>query len=156
MPSSAILTFTDPSYHQASIQAADIEAVVTARGKYDAELKRVRLHQLWMQRSRQSLPYIARSRVHADRRSLFFLTDADQQPMLHSGMTVSPGDTVFPSPGAEHYHRTLSESRWAGMSLTPDALAAAGHPLLVYALSAPAVTCRIRPLPHLMSRLLNL
>jgi hypothetical protein len=48
MLSSAISTFTDPDAYHATIQNAEVEEVVTARGEYRTELPLIRLHRLWM------------------------------------------------------------------------------------------------------------
>jgi AraC-like DNA-binding protein len=156
MPNSTILRFVDPHEYQRSVRAADMKVFVTAPGEYRAELTRIDLHRLWMQRSRVSLPHITHSAVNKARSVTFFLTHARQTPMHHSGVELLPGDMMFDSPGAEHYHRSSAECQWGAMSLTPEDLAAAGRALVGNDLTAPAVTRRIRPPPHLMSRLLRL
>src|SRR5205085_820151 len=54
MPSSAVLRFTDPDAYYAAIRTAEVKGVVTTRGDYRAELTRIELHRLWMQRDRKS------------------------------------------------------------------------------------------------------
>jgi AraC-like DNA-binding protein len=156
MPSSAILSFTDPYAYQTAVRAADVEIVVTGRGDYRAELTRIDLHHLWMQRRWQSLPYIAHTTTHKNRSPIFFPTDPRQLPLRFSGMEVSPGDIVLVSSGAELYNHAPAGCHWGVMSLTPDHLAAAGRALVGRDLSAPAVTHPIRPSPPLVRRLLNL
>ena len=153
MPSTVTAKFTDPYDFQRAIRAATVEAVVTKPGIYSAELTRTDLHQLWMQRGRMSLPHVARSALHNDRRAVFFPT---QGTMHHSGMEILLGEIVFLSSGAEHHYQTPAEFGWGAMSLTPDALAAAGRTLAGYELIAPSRTRVIRPPPHLMARLLHL
>ena len=53
MPHSAIFKSSDPYEHQSSIRAGEVELLVTAPGSFHAELTRVDLHRLWMQRSRE-------------------------------------------------------------------------------------------------------
>jgi len=156
MPSSKVMAFTDPSDYEGSVRAADVRVYLTGAGDYQAELTRIDLHELWMQRSRQSLPQIAHSTVRQDRSVIFFLTDAHQEPMRHGGIEVSPGDIIVNSRGAEHHHRMSSECRWGAMSLPPEVLAAAGRAIVGRDVVAPAKTKLIRPSAHLMSRLLNL
>jgi len=156
MPDSAILTFTDPHEYQAAVRASDAKFIVTAPGKYRAELTRINLHRLWMQRGWDSLPRVAHTAVHKDRLPILFLADVHQTPIHHCGKEMSAGEIVFGSSGAEHYYRTPMASHWASMSLTPEALAAAGQFLVGQELTAPAVTNLIRPPPELMSRLQRL
>ncbi|HEY6434247.1 MAG TPA: helix-turn-helix domain-containing protein [Acetobacteraceae bacterium] len=156
MPGSTIQTFANPYDYQASVRAADLTVVVAARGEFKSQLTRIDLHRLWMQRSEMSLPSVTHSSVHKNRNPILFLADAQQRPMTHSGIEVSPGDIVFNSSGAEHHHRTPANCLWGAMSLTPEDLATYGRTLAGRELTAPAATRVIRPQPALMSRLLNL
>lgn len=156
MPSSAVFTFTDPYAYQTAIRAGDVEVVVTGRGEYRAELTRVDFHRLWMQRSRQSLPFVAHAATHKTRSAILFPADAHQVPMHLAGMEVSPGGIVRLSSGAEVYQRARAGNAWGAMSLSPGDLAAVGQALIGYELSAPAITHVIRPSAHLVKRLSNL
>jgi len=49
MPSSSVLTFTEPDAYFATIRTAEVKGAVTARGDYRAELTSIELHRLWMQ-----------------------------------------------------------------------------------------------------------
>jgi AraC-like DNA-binding protein len=156
MPHSAIFKSSDPYEHQSSIRAGEVELLVTAPGRFQAELTRVDLHKLWMQRGRELLPRIAHVATDKSRTAIFFLADANQASMYHRGMELSPGCIAFYSSGSEHHQRTSTALNWAGMSLSPDDLAAAGQAIAGCDLVAPAVTQLIRPTPPLMSRLLQL
>ncbi len=156
MPHSAIFKSSDPYEHQRAIRAGEVELLVTAPGLYQAELTRVDLHRLWMQRSRESLPRIVHSATAKSRTAIFFLADANQASTYHTGMELSPGCVAFYASGAEHHHRSSTASHWAAMSLSPDDLAAAGQAIAGYDLVAPTATQLIRPMPPLMSRLLQL
>jgi hypothetical protein len=72
--------------------------------------------------------------------------------MHHSGTPLPPEHIVFYSPATEHYRRTLTECRWGSMSLSPDALAAAGLALTGRELIAPPHNRLVKPPPYLMSR----
>ena len=56
MPSSAVRTFTDPDDYAASIRATRAELTVTGRGQFTAQLVRIDLRRLWMQRFSDNLP----------------------------------------------------------------------------------------------------
>ena len=49
MPQSRLLTFDDPYAYQAAVRAAEVEVLVTGKGKFDAELVQIDLDHLWMQ-----------------------------------------------------------------------------------------------------------
>jgi hypothetical protein len=138
------------------IRVQSFELLVTAGGEFRAELTRIALHRLWMQRSRESLPRIAHSTNFNDRGVIFFLADAQQAPMHHTGMVIPPDRIMFYSQGAEHYQRSPVPCRWASMSLPIEDLAAAGQVIAGRDLAAPKVTALIRPPPGLMSRLSQL
>ncbi|MBV9250729.1 MAG: helix-turn-helix domain-containing protein [Acetobacteraceae bacterium] len=155
MLSSASFSFIDPHQYQATLRAADVEFMIMARGEFWAELTRIDLHRLWMQRGSQALPCVTHAKFHKDRCPIFFPADALQPPLQLSGKTVSPGDLIFHSPGAEHHHRFPAGCRWAAMSLTPEDLCVAGE-ALGYNLKAPAATLAVRPRPQLIARLMTL
>jgi AraC-like DNA-binding protein len=153
---SSTAKFTDPQAYQAAVRPAQVEILVTAKGDFHAELTRIELPRLWMQRGRESLPRVAHSTVSAERPPVFFLASSDQPAMRHSGMDVSFGEIIAVSPRSTHHHRTVAPCQWATMSLPQEDLAATGHALVGRDLTAPAVTRRLRPPVPLMSRLLSL
>jgi AraC-like DNA-binding protein len=154
MPSSTFRTFGDPDEHAAAIRGATAAILVTKRGEYRAELTSAVLHQLWIQANRTVLPHVARCSLARDRSIVLFPGDA--RPVHHTGMELSPGEMMFNSLGSEHYHRMEADSHWRAMSLGPADLAAAGQVLAGVDLSAPLSNRRVRPPPHLMSRLSRL
>lgn len=156
MSSSRVATFTDPHAYAASIRATDNEILVTARGEYRAELTRIDLHKLWMQRGRESLPRIARAVRRVDRSMIFFASDSLQAPSYRSGVEVLAGDIVFNGSSPQTHHRSVAGCRWGAMSLTPEDLAAAGRAIVGYDVTAPVATKIVRPPSHLMSQLMKL
>jgi AraC-like DNA-binding protein len=156
MAGNGVVTFTDPQSYQAAIRPAQAEVLVTAKGDFQAELTRVELPRLWMQRSRESLPRVVHSTVCAERPPIFFLTGADQAAMHHSGMDVSFGDIIVVGSSSTHHHRSDAPCHWATLSLTRENLATSGHALAGRDLTIPSVTHRLRPSLPMMSRLLKL
>ena len=142
--------------HHAAVRASELKVFVSTPGEYRAELTRIDLHSLWMQRGRASLPYISHAALAKARSPIFFPADAQSVPMDHTGIELSPDDIVFAASGAAHDHRVAAGSCWGSMSLSPEDLAVAGRALVGHDLAAPAATQLIRPPPHLMSRLLHL
>jgi AraC-like DNA-binding protein len=156
MPSSSFHSFADPQPYQAAIRAAEVEVLVTAKGEFHAELTKIDLHRLWLQRGRESLPRVFHSSVSAKRAPIVFLASADQAAIQHSGMDVSPSELIVDGLGSTHHIRSWGPSHWGAMSLTPEDLAAAGYALAGRELTVPSVTHLVRPSAPLMSRLLNL
>jgi hypothetical protein len=56
VPWSTALCFSDPLSFQAAISTADLKLLPTARGHFRAELTKVCMNQLWVQRCYQNLP----------------------------------------------------------------------------------------------------
>jgi len=156
MPSNAVLSFTDPDEHHAAIRAGEATALVTAAGDYRGELTRIDLHKVWMQRGQASLPMIVHTAVSKSRVGFFFLADANQAPIRHTGMELASGEIMFYAVGAEMYRRAPAGYRWSTMSLTPEELAATGQAMLGLEITAPSVSHLVRPPAAAMSRLLQL
>jgi AraC-like DNA-binding protein len=156
MAGSGMSVFTSPQPYEAAVRPAHIEVLVTTKGDFHAELTRVELPRLWIQRGRERLPRIILSAVTAERPPIFFLTNADQAAVHHSGMNVPFGEIVAVGAGSTHHHRSWGPCHWATMSLKRDDLAVAGHTLVGRDVTAPAITRRLRPAPARMSRLLHL
>jgi AraC-like DNA-binding protein len=156
MISSQTATFDDPDLYQRAIRAADAEMVVTGKGRFRAELTRIDLSQLWMQRGRDNLPSVTWMNNSPLRASIYFPTSKNQAAIDKCGMEVSPGDILVCSKGSSHHERTAGPIQWGAMSLTPEDLAAAGRALTGRELTLPAVTHLVRPAPALMAQLLEL
>src|SRR3954470_12954727 len=156
MPNSAVMQFSDPFEHQASIINSDNELLVTGRGDYRADLTRIQLHQLTMQRGRQMQSHVTTGVVSSSRRAIFFLDTVSQPALFHSGKQLEPDQILFFSPSAEYRQRIIGPTQWAVMSLTPDDLAAAGRAITSRDLVAPAVTRSIHVPSHLTARLRTL
>jgi AraC-like DNA-binding protein len=153
---SAVLRFTDPHEHQRAVRAAEAELFVTGPGMYWAELIRVDLHRLWIQRSHSVLPHIAHHALKKDRTIIFFLADPHQAPIHHTGVEFTPGEIIFEAVGSEHYHRVSGESHWAAMSLSHEDLASTARAITGHDLVAPNENRVKRPPIELMARLRRL
>ena len=155
MASSSVLHFTDPYYYQTAIRGAHLEILPTAGGDFRAELTKIDLYSLWMQRGDESLPRILQGAVNRQRAAIGFLTDSDQAAIRHCGTEVSPGEIIVDDWDMMH-RRSTGPCRWGAMSLTPERLAAASIALVGRPSIAPSVTMVVRPPPPHMSRLLSL
>ncbi len=155
MSASRVFDFSDPYPYQQSIRAAQTEIVVTAGGRFHAELIQIDLPRLWLQRGRESLPRIFNTALSAERTPIGFLV-GDQAAVRHDGVEVPCGDIVFNASASAFHRRTSAPTHWAAMSLTPGDLAAAGRAFAVEDLVTPRLTHVVKPGPVFMSRLLSL
>lgn len=156
MPKSTVLSLTEPERSEEHVRGGNVKEFITARGAYAAQLTRIDLHHLWMQRLRKSLPGVSHTAVIKGRAVIVFLADMDQQPMSNGGMTVRAGEIVAYREGSEHHLRTSAGYHCATMSLSPSDLAIHGRALVGRELSAPAATRVVRPSTASMARLLHL
>lgn len=76
MTSSAARSFSDPDDFASSIRATRYEMTVTGRGRFAAELVRINLHDLWMQRFSSNLPWISHAENLSGRAIFVFHTQA--------------------------------------------------------------------------------
>jgi AraC-like DNA-binding protein len=155
MPSSSVAAFTDPHLYQAAIHGAQIEIFPTSRGDFRAELTRIRLDRLWLQRGRESLPRVFVGAVKAGRAAIGFLTGTDQPALRHCGMDAKPGEIIVDDENWMH-RRTVAPCQWGSMSLASEDFHDSGWTIANRDLIKPSVTHLARPPSALMSRLLNL
>ena len=155
MPANSVQNYLDPFHYQRAIRAAELEVFPTAKGAFHAELTKIDLHQLWMQRGDESLPRVFHGVASPKRAIIAFLSDCHQPGYRHCGMDVSPDEIIF-NDQSEMHRQTLGRCRWSSLSLTPENLAEAGTALAGRPVLRPSVTMVIRPPAKLMSRLVSL
>ena len=76
MPSSAIHSFSDPDEYAELIRATQYELTVTGSGRFAADLVRIDLHDLWMQRFSSNLPWVSHAANVTGRAIFVFRTEA--------------------------------------------------------------------------------
>jgi AraC-like DNA-binding protein len=155
MPSSSVAAFTDPQSYQAAIHGAQIEIFPTTRGDFRAELTRIRLDRLWLQRGRESLPRVFVGAIKAGRAAIGFLTNADQPAIRHCGMDAKLGEIIVDDANWMH-RRTVAPCQWGSMSFASEDFPDRGWTIADRDLIKPSVTHLVRPPSALMWRLLNL
>ena len=121
MPSSRVLSFTDPFAYQSAFRSVDVELFPTAKGEFRAELTQVSLSKLWIHGAHEDLPRVYIGMVKPHRAAIGFLTRPNQPAMQHCGMAVSPGDIVI-NDNDLMYRRTEANCDWGSMSLPWDDL----------------------------------
>jgi AraC-like DNA-binding protein len=156
MAGTGSFAFTDPQMYQSAMWPAQVEVVVTTKGNFHAELKRIELSKLWIQSARVNLPVIYHSAESAERVSIFFVAKDNHAAYRYGGLDTSSGEVIAVRAGSTHYSRSDANSHWGTLSLAHEDLAVAGRVLTGRDLTGPSVTCQLRPSHQLVSQLLNL
>ena len=146
----------DANLYAQAVRAMQAEVTVVAKGEYRAELTKIDLERVWMQRGHETLARVVWARNSPARAPITFMTRREQAPWNTGGKEVLPGDIVFAGLGATYHTCTSGETHWGSISLAPDDLASAGRDLIGRELAVPAVTRHLHPSSALMSRLLDL
>ena len=156
---SAFDTFTDPDAYHAAISSAYArsrsDGVVTARGNFRADFARIQLDRVLLRHARETLPRTAYSAMDPRQFLIAFTTDPRQQIYV-SGLELVPDAIVVFRAASEGYNRYVSASRWSGIALPHEDVAAAGGTLIGRELIAPPNTHVIKPSPPLFAKLLKL
>src|SRR5271165_3271766 len=127
MPSIVNLAFAEPDQFQEYVRGANLEVVVTACGDYRAELQRVQLDRLGLQRGRQSLPNVGRVTTPADRSLILFHSGADEAPSVAGNIEIHPSDIILSPEQSQDYYRLTRDTGWASLSSAPNDLAIAAQ-----------------------------
>jgi AraC-like DNA-binding protein len=146
MPQSRLFTFDDPYAYQAAVRAAEVEFLVTGKGKFEAELVLIDLDHLWMAQGYDSLPRLSRTAYDPRRAFIEFGSEWSQAPLQYDGKEVSAGEIVVDGLGSVTRER----------STTPEDLAKAGEGISGRELAASLDTQVVKPPEAQMSRLMTL
>jgi AraC-like DNA-binding protein len=151
---SSVLRFEDPFLAQAAVQGMDIEAYPTARGRFFAEITKIRFDRLWMQRFHTTLPRVITLAHKADRRAIGFVTEPISPGLRYCGIDVQPGDIIVGRSDVVH-QVSDPDIRNGDMSLSTSDLNAAFEAITGRDFFGSRQTTIVRPDPALMSRLLS-
>jgi AraC-like DNA-binding protein len=125
MPSSAVLTFTDPDDYAATIRNTKAEVTVTGRGEFAAKITRIDLHRLWMQRFSDNLPRIGHSTAAAGRTAFSFRTQPGPS-LFWGGVEMLTTNLVRHGQDASTFQRSFGFAAWGAMSLPVADMVSAG------------------------------
>jgi hypothetical protein len=126
MPSSAVLTFTEPDDYAAAIRNSTMEITVTGHGQFAAKFIRVDLPRLSIQRFSDNLPRIAHSATTSERAIISFRT-ALGPPVFAGGAEMHQRAIVRHRRLEQYYQRSSGSARFGTMSLPVDDLADVGE-----------------------------
>jgi AraC-like DNA-binding protein len=119
MPSSTVLTFTDPDDYAAAIRGSDTEFTILGRGQFVAKNIQIAFHRLWMQRFYDNLPRVghrAASAILSGRVVVGFRT-ASGPPLIWGGSEMHTTRMVRHGEGDNTFHRSSGSFNWGSMSL---------------------------------------
>jgi AraC-like DNA-binding protein len=108
-----------------------------------------------MHGAHEDLPRVYVGMVNPHRSAIGFLTKPNQQPMMHCGMAVSPGDIIMNDTDMMH-RRSEANCDWGSMSLPKDDLDATCQAVTGREYAGAPSKHLVKPAPDLMSRLLKI
>jgi AraC-like DNA-binding protein len=156
MPQSSVYTLADPYSYEEVVRALNPKLIVTSKGNFHAQLTKIHLQRLWLQRGEEQLPRIMSAGVRPKGAAIIFHSDRRQGSIQVNGVEVLPGEIAVHRPNDAFHLRTSGPFRFAVMSLTHGELAMAGKAVAGHEVKAPSDTCVIRPDLASMSRLMDL
>jgi AraC-like DNA-binding protein len=125
LPSSAVQNFSDPDEYATSIRATQYELTVTGRGKFAANLVRIDLHDLWMQRFSSNLPWVAHAANMGGRAVFIFQSDPGPDLLLGNAR-MGPSSIDRMAEGQVTFQRAAGPVTWGALSLPIGAIEALG------------------------------
>jgi hypothetical protein len=155
MPSSAVRSFSDPDDYAAGIRKGTVELTAIGRGKFTAELTRIDLHRLWMQRFSEHLPRISHVAGWGGRAVIAFRTHSGPS-LVRSGFEMQPSGIVRHSEGRSYFQRSSGSACSAAMSLPVEDMASVGESMAGRDLMPPRDAMLVAPPPAALERLQRL
>jgi AraC-like DNA-binding protein len=125
MPSSIFRRFTDPDDFAAATRATRAEITVMQRGVFAAELVRIDLHRLWLQRLHDNLGRVAHMANLKGRAIILFRTQSGPS-LVRNGSEVGGATLLRCSDGQVSYQRSAGATSWGSMSLPIEDMAQLG------------------------------
>ena len=155
MPSAIVRSFGDPDEFAASIRGTTSEMTVTEAGEFTAEIVRIDLHEMWLQRFSDNLARVRTAVPAAGRYYVSFLT----QPGLGvywDGVEMQTSAIIRHATAASSYQKSDGRAAWASMSLPLDQVRSLSASLSGDELSPPRDNAFMTPDPRTMARLQHL
>lgn len=154
MLSSRTWTITDVDELRTAIRPEG-EVIVTANQPVAANITRIDLHRLGMQRIAGSPSQVVRASISVDRGCFCFLTGSGRG-IVFNGVAARPGDIAQLPPGRDFTHRVSDSPHWGAVSLPPLDLAELGAAFAGRDLTPRPGAAPIAPAPAAMAQLLRL
>jgi AraC-like DNA-binding protein len=155
MLSSDIRGFTDPDDYAAAIRQGTVELIVTGRGHFAAQLTRIDLHRLWMQRFSETQPRVA----HVDSAGKRAVISFPTHPGLgqsYDGVELQSINIMRHREGGSFVQRTSGTTGHGAMSLAVEDMVSAGAVIAGCDLTPPRDALFVTPPPAAMAKLQRL
>jgi len=155
MPSSTVRTFTDPEDYAAAIRQGTVELTVTRPGNFTANLTRIDLHRLWMQRFSENLPRISHVAGWGGRAIIAFQTHPGPK-LLRGGVQMETSNIVRHADGQSYHQLSSGFASYGTMSLSVSDMVNLGASVAGCDLTPPKEVLTLTPPPAAMAKLLRL
>jgi AraC-like DNA-binding protein len=116
MPSCDVRTFTEPDEFAAAIQGAEVDLSIAARGTFAAEVTRIDLGSLRLQRLSENLPIVSHLSNLGGRAGFMFHSEPGPS-LIRDGHEVNSESMVVAGGQQSHFQRSLGPVRWGTISL---------------------------------------
>jgi AraC-like DNA-binding protein len=126
MPSSTVLTFTDPDSYTASLHGVTSQLTMLGRGHFAAKHVRVHLHRLSMRRLSDNLPRIAHSVDAAGLATIAFRTQAGPS-LRRSGVEMLPSNMIRRGDAESYFQRSDGFACFGSISLPVEDMVSLGE-----------------------------
>jgi AraC-like DNA-binding protein len=155
MPSSEVRTFSDPDTYAAAIRQSAVQLTVTGRGRFTAQIVRIDLRRLWMQRFSDNLPRIAHTDSRGGRAVISFRTKPGPS-LSWGGVDLQPGNIIRHKESGTSYQHSSGGTNIGAMSLPLDDMACVGAAIAGCDLTPPRDVLLVSPRSTAMARLQRL
>jgi AraC-like DNA-binding protein len=156
MPSSVVRTFTDPDDYATAVHAGKVGLTLTERGDFRAQLVRIDLHHLWMQRFSDSLPRVVEATNLVSGRTYIAFRTRLGPSLVQGGVEINPSAILRFGHAESFYQRSSGSASFANMSLPNEDVATIGQAMTEVDLTPPRDPSLITPLPSAMTKLQRL
>jgi AraC-like DNA-binding protein len=151
MPSSAVLTFTDPDDYASSFRQANVEVSVLGRGPFEAKLVHIDLHSVKLKRAFDNLPRIAHAHDLTGQVTMTFRTLPGPR-VVRRGMEMLSSNIIRRSEGESYFQKSEGCASFGSISLPIEELDSLGTLFAGYNLTPPKESLSFTPQPAALAR----
>lgn len=152
MPSSLVRTFSDPDAFSVARRGASGKLILTGRGVFRSDLTQINLHDIWMQRVRETLPRIMTD-VRLPGRVCIGFHVRPSPVYLWCGLEIGPNDLLSFSDVPDYYTRVTGASEVGSISLPLDQIGSASAAIVGRELVPPRDGLVLRAMKTPLARL---
>lgn len=125
MPSSTVLTFTDPDLYATSILRTNAKVTTLGRGRFEAKLVQIDLGRLQIQLLSDNLPRIAYSADDAGYGTISFRTHSGPA-LVRSGVELLPSNIIRRGEAEDYFQKSDGLASFGSMALPIEDLVSIG------------------------------